>query len=267
MKTEKLINEFAMDWAVRGLSSRTLTEYLRYLNLFRSSSLDFDLDASRTWLNGIPSLSVRRQAARAIRSFGKYLEKHGHEDVSWGREIPLPIEKIRPQRTVTSCDVQNARRVCQSARDRLLIELLWSTGLRRSELARLRVEDIAPDTRSITVTESKAGLPRRVPISPEASTALLEYTQGKNEGLIFSLSAAGIGAALKRLGLPPAHAWRRGWAVDSLRRGVSEVSVRTAAGWKTGAMVARYTAALSEELALAEFERLWRNSESEELLP
>jgi hypothetical protein len=33
--------------------------------------------------------------------------------------------------------------------------------------------------------------------------------------------------------------------------------VRTIAGWSSGAMVARYTAALSNELAVAEFERLW----------
>ena len=53
---------------------------------------------------------------------------------------------------------------------------------------------------------------------------------------------------------------RRGWAVHALRNGVSEVSVRTIAGWSSGAMVARYTAALSNELAVAEFERLWVKS-------
>lgn len=263
MEIEKLTSEYAVDWTIRGLSTQTLTEYLRYLNIFRSSSVRFDLTAARIWLDGIPSPSVRRQAARAIRSLGKYLEQHGYEEASWWREVPLPIERILPQQTVTDADVDRARSVCRLARDRLLIELLWSTGLRRSELARLRVGDIAPDVRSVTVREAKTGLPRRVPISPEASIALLEYTQGKDEGPIFSLSPAGIGAVLKRLGLPPAHAWRRGWAVMSLRLGVSEVSVRTAAGWKTSAMVARYTAALSEELALAEFERLWRNPGAE----
>ena len=264
MQTAEYMDDYAMNWTVRGLSPRTLSEYLRYLQLFFATNTEFNLSSIHDWLSEISSPSVRRQAARAIRSFGKYLEKGGHKDVSWWREVPLPIERILPQRTVTESDVSNARRVCQSARDRLLIELLWSAGLRRSELARLRVEDVSPDMRSITVAEAKSGQPRRVPISPEASIALLEFRRGKSEGPIFSLSAAGIGAALKRLGLPPAHAWRRGWAVDSLRRGVSEVSVRTAAGWKTGAMVARYTATLSEELALAEFERLWRNSESKE---
>ena len=64
-------------------------------------------------------------------------------------------------------------------------------------------------------------------------------------------------SVLRCLNAPPAHAWRRGWAVHARRNGVSEVSVCTIAGWSSGAMVARYTAALSNELVVAEFERLW----------
>lgn len=44
---------------------------------------------------------------------------------------------------------------------------------------------------------------------------------------------------------------------QALRNGVSETSVRAAAGWSSGAMVARYTRALSSELALDEFARVW----------
>jgi len=45
--------------------------------------------------------------------------------------------------------------------------------------------------------------------------------------------------------------------VQALRSGVSEASVRAAAGWSSGAMVARYTRALSGELAVDEFQRVW----------
>ena len=38
---------------------------------------------------------------------------------------------------------------------------------------------------------------------------------------------------------------------------MSETYVRTAAGWSSGAMVARYTRALSGELAVEEFQRSW----------
>ena len=73
--------------------------------------------------------------------------------------------------------------------------------------------------------------------------------------LIHPLKA--IRPSLMRLGVPSAHAWRRGWAVQALRSGVSETSVRAAAGWSSGAMVARYTYALSGELAVDEFKKIW----------
>ena len=44
--------------------------------------------------------------------------------------------------------------------------------------------------------------------------------------------------------------------VQALRNGVSETSVRAAAGWSSGAMVARYTRALSGELAFEEFQKM-----------
>ena len=41
------------------------------------------------------------------------------------------------------------------------------------------------------------------------------------------------------------------------RSGVSETSERAAAGWSSGTIVARYTRALSGELAVEEFQRSW----------
>ena len=49
--------------------------------------------------------------------------------------------------------------------------------------------------------------------------------------------------------------WRL--AFHALCNRVSEASVLTIVGWSSGAMAASYTTALSNELADAEFERLW----------
>jgi integrase len=59
------------------------------------------------------------------------------------------------------------------------------------------------------------------------------------------------------IGARSAHAWRRGWAVQALRNGVSETSARAAAGWTSGAMVYRYVNVLSDHLAITEFQRSW----------
>ena len=94
-------------------------------------------------------------------------------------------------------------------------------------------------------------------LAPPAIEALEGFLRERSTGSVTQLTSDGIRSVLRRLNSPPAHAWQRGWAVHALRNGVSEVSVRTIAGWSSGAMVARYTAALSNELAVSEFERMW----------
>jgi integrase len=78
--------------------------------------------------------------------------------------------------------------------------------------------------------------------------------------LILNMTGNAIRLRLNKMGVPSAHAWRRGWAVQALRNGVSETSVKAAAGWSSGAMVARYTRALSGEIAVEEFQKSWRNT-------
>ncbi len=45
--------------------------------------------------------------------------------------------------------------------------------------------------------------------------------------------------------------------MHSLRSGISEASVQSAASWSSGAMVARYRKAMAAEFALDEFKRSW----------
>jgi integrase len=133
----------------------------------------------------------------------------------------------------------------------------WRTGIRRSEIARAQAEHHGLVMGILTIPVSKTGKFRTVPLSPTAIEALKGFLKGRTTGSVTQLTSDGIRSVLRRLNAPPAHAWRRGWAVHALRNGVSEVSVRTIAGWSSGAMVARYTAALSNALAVSEFERLW----------
>jgi integrase len=109
------------------------------------------------------------------------------------------------------------------------------------------------------VRQSKTGKPRIVPVPKSALRSLRKLAGTRKEGLALEMSSNAIRLVLQRAGLPSAHAWRRGWAVNSLSMGVSEASVRAAAGWSSGEMVSRYTRALAGELAINEFGRAWQN--------
>ncbi len=253
----KLVDEFQLDWHLEGKSKQTAKNYALDLRKFLREYHNPTLVQAKEWVLKTDSIVGRRKRAQAIRAFGRWLNYQGIAGFEWHKQLPLTKEKTFPQPTVVQSDYEKALINAKSLRDKAIIEVLWSCGLRRTELAVLEVSDIDFLGGYIVVRQSKTGKPRIVPLSPNAKRALRRYLQGRTEGSLFKLQSNTVRLILKRLNAPSAHAWRRGWAVQALRNGVSETSVRAAAGWSSGAMVSRYTRALSGELAVEEFQRSW----------
>ena len=196
-------------------------------------------------------LVVQRSPA-SRRAFGKWAVENDGPGWVWWSRVPLASTRPTPQPTVTEEVYKAVRGRCTRVRDALVVELLWSTGLRVSEIARLCRNDVNLSDRFVVVRTSKTGKPRLAPLSDQACR-LIRRHQTQADGRLVGMSSNAIQQLMKRLDAPSPHAWRRGWAVHALKRGISQVSVQTAAGWSSGAMVARYTSAMSAELAISEF--------------
>jgi integrase len=252
-----LLREFQLDWTLSGKAPRTVELYVRYLEGFLNGDWEASAADAKSWLLATGYQSVRRKRAQALRAFSKWCTQNGMTEFAWAYDIPLTVEKIAPQETVTYDIYLKAVKSLANARDRAVVELLWSCGLRRTELARLHVSDIDFSGSHVVIRHSKTRKPRIAPLSPAARSSLRRHLGRRTDGSLLNMTSNAIRLMLQRSGLPSSHAWRRGWAVHSLRAGVSEASVRAAAGWSSGAMVARYTNALSGELAMAEFTRVW----------
>ena len=252
-----LVDEFELDWHLSGKSKETAKKYAHDIKKFLALHPNPTLVDTKQWILGTTSLVSRRKRGQALRAFGKWLNDQGIDEFSWSQKIPLAKEKTLPQTTATQTDYVQALNRATNPRDKAVIEILWSTGVRRAELCALQVEDIDFLGNYLVIRVSKTGKPRVAPISPSAKRGLRRLVYGRTSGPVFNMSPNAVRLLLQRLGAPSAHAWRRGWAVHALRNGVSEASVRAAAGWSSGAMVARYTRALSGELAVEEFQRSW----------
>jgi len=254
---ESWLREFVADWQLSGRSPRTATEYVRYIQQLISNNKNPSLADVKEWLHSTPGASVRRKKAQSVRAVGRWCEEADIDEFGWWRRVPVATEAITPQPTVTEEIYRQAVRRCCSLRDRALIEMLWSTGLRRAEIARLDVGHVDFANGYVVVVSAKNNKPRVVPISPNALRAMRRYIGRRTSGLVFEMTGNAIRLRLKCLGLPSAHAWRRGWAVHALTFGVSEASIKSAAGWSSGAMVSRYTQTLALPIAKAEFSRAW----------
>lgn len=254
---EPWLREFVADWQLSGRRPATAIEHTRYLKILFSYYKNPTLADVKVWLSASTSAAVRRKSAQAVRAFGRWCEEAGVEEFGWWKQVPLANEQVRPQETVTELIYRQVLSRCRNTIDKALVELLWSTGLRRSEIVHLCIENVDFANGFLVVVTSKSGKPRVVPVSPTALRALRRVIGSRLEGSVLGLSGNAIRLRLRRLGAPSSHAWRRGWAVHSLASGVSETSVKSAAGWANGAMVSRYTQTLQSELTLIEYRHSW----------
>lgn len=254
MTLDDYLEEFATDWRLAGKAATTAETYCTYLRqLQEHEGGEITLLAVKKWLETSISPQTARSRARAVRAFGVWASDNDGPDWTWWQRVPLASIAPTPQRTVSEADYERAMDNASSVRDRLVIELLWSTGMRVSEVARTCSDDVDLANRHIVVRKSKTARPRLVPISERGCRLLRRHRRVDPGQPVLGMTSNAIQQLLQRLGAPSPHAWRRGWAVRALRCGISETSVRAAAGWKSGAMVARYTSAVSNELAVEEF--------------
>ncbi len=143
-----------------------------------------DVAFLRAWLKNLAERrapSSRQRAVACVRSWQRYLRRRGVLSSVPADEIAMP--KL-PPRTLPKVmlSVEDARRVIESAcdsstrglRDRALLELLYGSGLRLSELCALDVHDVALREANARV-HGKGGKDRDVPLGQPCVEALRRW--------------------------------------------------------------------------------------------
>jgi integrase/recombinase XerD len=144
-----------------------------------------------------PSTIARKIAA--VKSFFAYLQtKHIVAiDPSLGLEAPKVAK--RTPRTMTSEEVARllaapgTGHAPKTLRDRALLELLYATGVRVSELVSLRIDDVNLTEKTVRVKSEEGGRERSVPMSDKAAESLQIYL---DRGRPHFVKSAGNQAAL-----------------------------------------------------------------------
>ena len=127
-------------------------------------------------------LSWRSQYSQltSIRAFFKWLTRQGYIEANPASEMELPKRGRHLPRTILTAaeaeQIINQADVTTAAglRDRALLELLYSTGMRRSELVGLCVADVDL-SRQVARIEGKGDKHRYVPVGERACSWLHRY--------------------------------------------------------------------------------------------
>lgn len=181
-----------------GRSSKTVENYDHYLRRFFekqkiSSVEDITQDAIRSfrrWLSqegasgrGVAS-STQNYHFIAIRQFLKYLAKRdvpamAAEKIDLAKLPERDIDVLYPEEIDTLLAAPKADSLA-GLRDRALLHMLFSTGLRISELVRLNRDDIRQTADEIAV-RGKGNKVRVVFLSPEAKEAITAYLKARQD--------------------------------------------------------------------------------------
>lgn len=182
----------------RGASGHTLRSYRAdladcsaFLHTRGSGSLaDVDARVLRGYLadlhaRGLARSSVGRRLA-ALRSFYRYLVRRGRARVNPAKEIRAPR---LPKRLPSYLPIDESEALLRQEfagkgtgnRDRAVLEVLYATGIRVSELAGLDVEDVDLREGAARVY-GKGGKERIVPIGRKAVEALRAHLADRHPG-------------------------------------------------------------------------------------
>lgn len=194
-----VIEDFLTDLAARGYSPATLRARRQALATFAGWALDRGLDGPATvsrpvlvryqrWLfhyrktDGEP-LSFRSQNARLlpIRALFAWAVKNGYLAANPASDLELPkVEQRLPKAALSAAEAEQVLAVPDTStvaglRDRVMVEVLYCTGIRRAELANLNVRDLDLSRGTLLVRQGKGRKDRYVPIHQRCQAWLGRY--------------------------------------------------------------------------------------------
>lgn len=196
----------------------------------------------------------------------------GRED----RAIKLPILH-RPKKLPIVLSQEECRRLFNTPRllkHRIILTLIYSAGLRMSELKKLRLEDIDTDRMRIHIRQGKYYKDRYVPLSKLMLQGLRKYVlavqpknyllNGKRTGS--PISTAGVRwamrEAVKKSGIRKhavVHTLRHSYATHLLEMGVDIVTIKNLLGHETiqTTMVYLHVARIEPKSAFSPLDKLY----------
>jgi integrase/recombinase XerD len=204
-----LVAEYLEALRVRNASPRTVENNERSLRLFvdwcEARSLTRPREVTkpileryqrhlyhyRTERGGRP-LSFRTQHVHltAVRGFFKWLTRQNHLLSNPASEIELPrLGQRLPTAVLTRAEVEKVLAEASPAtavglRDRAILETLYATGVRRSELVGLRLYDLDRERGTLLVRQGKGQRDRMIPIGERALGWIGRYLEEVRPALV-----------------------------------------------------------------------------------
>lgn len=174
----------------KGLAANSIESYARDLDrlLIWTKKNEFDLltltrQDLREWLIdlGVSKLSEnsKRRLISAVRGFYKFLMFEGHITNNPAEDLVAPQKGVYLPRFLNGSEIESLLAAPDTStetglRDRAILELMYASGLRVSEVVNIKLNDLDIDSGILTTT-GKGNKTRRVPVGSHAVEWVKSY--------------------------------------------------------------------------------------------
>ena len=259
--------------------SKDLRQFEEYVKLNKESVFvpgDVDADLVRSWIvslmdEKISPVSVNRKLS-SLKSFFKFLMKQGSISVNPLRLITGPKTKkplpyfVRDKEMELLLDGDGFDEDFEGVRDRLILEMLYDTGIRRSELIGIQDSDVDFGAMQIRVT-GKRNKQRLIPFAEGLKNLIQAYTEVRNRevgsesgwffvrkngeqlsvGIVYTIVKKKL-SEIPTLAKRSPHVLRHSFATSMLNNGAELNAVKELLGHSSLASTSVYTHTTFEEL-------------------
>lgn len=240
---EKVLKKYIATKRIEGIAESTLKRYadenLKLIQFLRKPLQEVTTYDLRFYL------SYRRQQGKVSNRTLDGIRRCYSSFFSWlaaegliNRNPCAALAQIKYRKTVkkpfSAVELERIRKACENVRDLALVDFLYSTGCRVSEVARMDISDVDFDQMECRVL-GKGNKERIVYLSPVAAMHLQEYIDERNDNEVClfegwhgrRITKNGIEALIRRLGMSAnvdnahPHRFRRTLATNLLDRGMN----------------------------------------------
>lgn len=192
MDCRKWIDKYSIDCRLKYNSKSTqanytscVTQFLYKFEKYREPK-EIPNQEIKEWLLGAKTINTRKHRLCAVKSFYELTVGMPNKI----DKIPYPKADKKLPIVLSQEEIQKMFSVCANTKHRVVLALLYSVGLRISELINLKWKDIDRSRMVINIIQAKGNKDRQVPLSPSLIPLLEKYYR-EYKSVVYVLNGQG----------------------------------------------------------------------------